>query len=59
MQVKLELNPDECLALIQVLERDILFRDLTDRIINDLERVRHEWANDVRNLAYLRNSGAI
>ena len=59
MQVKLELNPDECLALIQVLERDLLFRDLTSRIIMDLEKVRHEWANDTRNLAYLRETGAL
>jgi hypothetical protein len=54
MQVKIELNPDECLALIQVLERDILFRDLSERVITDLERARHEWANEVRNMAYLR-----
>lgn len=54
MKVILDLNPDEALALIQVLEKDILFRDLTDRVIDDIERYRHEWANEVRNLGYLR-----
>ena len=54
MKILLDLNPDEALALIQVLERDILFRDLSSRVIDDLERARHEWANEVRNLAYLR-----
>ncbi len=54
MKIVLDLNPDECLALIQVLERDIIFRDLSTRVIDDLERHRHEWANDVRNLGYLR-----
>ena len=54
MKVILDLNPDECLALIQVLERDILFRDLSERIIDDVDRHRHEWANDVRNMGYLR-----
>jgi hypothetical protein len=54
MKVELELNPDEALALIQVLERDIFFRDLSERVINDLERARHEWANEVRNMGYMR-----
>ena len=54
MKVILDLNPDECLALIQVLERDILFRDVTSRVIDDIDRHRRDWANDVRNLGYLR-----
>lgn len=59
MKVELELNPDECLALIQVLEKDILFRDLSSRLIKDLEKARRQWANEVMNLAYLRSNGAV
>ena len=59
MQVTLEVNPDEALALIQVLERDILFRDLTERLILDVEKARHEWANDVRNMAYARAENGV
>ncbi len=59
MKAILELNPDEMLALIQVLERDIIFRDLTSRVIEDLDRCRHEWANEVRNLGYLRADDSV
>jgi hypothetical protein len=54
MKIKLELNPDEALALIQVLERDILFPEVSSYVISQTEKARHEWANNVRNLAYLR-----
>ena len=57
MQIKLELNPDEALALIQVLERDILFPEVSSYVISETEKTRHEWANNVRNLAYLRANG--
>jgi len=54
MNIKLNLNPDEALALIQILERDIWFPEVSSRVIMDVEKARHEWANDVRNMAYLR-----
>ena len=54
MKIELELNPDEALALIQVLERDILFPEVSQYAISQTEKARHEWANHVRNLAYLR-----
>ena len=54
MQITLELNPDEALALIQVLEQDRIFPDVTIPVIDTLDKARREWANDVRNMAYLR-----
>ena len=54
MKIELEVNPDEALALIQVLERDILFPEVSSYVISQTEKARHEWANNVRNLAYLR-----
>jgi hypothetical protein len=54
MQITLDLNPDEALALIQICERDIMFPEVATKVISECERYRHEWANDVRNLAYLR-----
>lgn len=44
MDINIKLNPDEALALIQVLEHDILHRDLSQRVIGEIEHVRHEWA---------------
>lgn len=44
MQVIINVNPDEALALIQVLEHDIMHRDLSQRVIEEVERYRHEWA---------------
>jgi len=54
MKIEIEVNPDEALALIQILERDIMFPEVSSRVILDVEKARHEWANDVRNMAYLR-----
>lgn len=54
MKIELNLNPDEALALIQVLEKDHIFPDVTGPIIRTLDEARLDWANDVRNMGYLR-----
>lgn len=54
MKIELTLNPDEALALIQVLEKDHVFTDVTGPIIRTLDEARLDWANDVRNMGYLR-----
>lgn len=54
MKIELNLNPDEALALIQVLERDHVFPDVTGPIIRALDEARLDWAHDVRNLAHAR-----
>lgn len=46
MKIELNLNPDEALALIQVLERDHIFPDVTGPIIRTLDEARLDWAND-------------
>lgn len=54
MKIELNLNPDEALALIQVLEKDHIYPDVTGPIIRTLDEARLDWANDVRNMGYLR-----
>lgn len=44
MKVKLELNPDEALALIQICERDILFPEVSIYVIGQVEKYRYEYA---------------
>lgn len=43
MKVTLNLNPDEALALVQVLERDQVFTDVTEPVIHELERMRQKY----------------
>jgi len=56
MKIEFELNPDEALALIQICERDIMFPEVSGYVISETEKARHEWANNVRNLGYLREA---
>lgn len=59
MKIELDLNADEALALIQICERDILFPEVSTYVIDRVEKYRHEWANNVRNLAYLRANNGV